>query len=255
VGDTARPSVSFERIADDYDRTRGGEPRGERYAMVLETLLDRSSPVLEVGIGTGLVALGLARKGFRVLGLDIAPAMARRAVERVGPRVAVGDARRMPFRDASVAQACSVWVLHVVGDVPAVLGEVARVLRPGGRYAVAPGLANAPEDEVGRRVQLLERELDPEWRRDDSVARLAELAPAAGLRVAELVPYFWQFPESPAEVAAKLERRALSFLWDVDDERWARVVVPVIDWLRGLPDPERPIVRSVNDHMVVLQRD
>jgi ubiquinone/menaquinone biosynthesis C-methylase UbiE len=249
-----RPSISFDRVADTYDRTRGGEARGERYAAVIAPLLDPKATTLEIGIGTGLVAGALAGRGFDVLGVDISAPMAARARDRLGGRVVVGDARRLPFAGGSIPQAYSVWVLHVVGDVPAALGEVGRVLAPGGRYVVAPGLADQPSDEVGRRIHGLERALDPERRRDDSVERLTGLAPAAGLTVSAAVPYSWEFRESANDVARKLEERTCSFLWDVDAARWDRIVVPVVEWLRALPDAERPVRRRVNGRLVVLRR-
>ena len=116
-------SRSFERIADRYDETRGGEDRGRRFAANLLPLLDARLPTLEIGIGTGVVAMGLAGLGCRVFGVDISPAMLSRARGRLGPRVAIGDARRLPVAEASFAGAYSVWVLHVVGNVPAVLAE------------------------------------------------------------------------------------------------------------------------------------
>ena len=251
----SRPSISFDRVADAYDRTRGGEARGEHYASVIAPLLDSKATTLEIGIGTGLVAGALARRGFDVLGADISEAMAARARDRLGGRVVVGDARRLPFLDRSIPQAYSVWVLHVVGDVQAALGEVGRVLAPGGRYVVAPGLADQPSDEVGRRIHDLERALDPERRRDDSVERLTALAPAAGLTVADVVPHSWEFRESPHDVARKLEERTCSFLWDVDPGRWGQIVVPLVEWLRALPDAERPILRRVDGRLVVLRRE
>ena len=45
---------------------------------------------------------------------------------------------------------------------------------------------------------------------------------------------------APTAEADAIERRIYSSLFDVDDEAWARVVVPVIDALRALPDPDRP---------------
>jgi SAM-dependent methyltransferase len=198
--------------------------------------------------------VALARRGFEVLGVDIAPAMAARARDRLGGRVVVGDARRLPFRDGSVGQAYSVWVLHVVGNVPAVLAEVARVLAPGGRYVVAPGLAASLPDEIGRRVHELELRLDPGRRRDDGLERLRVLAPAASFTAVDSVPYEWEFEESPQEVAHKLESRTCSFLWDLDPARFDDVVVPVIEWLRAMPEPDRPLRRRFSDRLVILQR-
>jgi ubiquinone/menaquinone biosynthesis C-methylase UbiE len=250
-----RPSVPFDRIADTYDVTRGGEERGERYGATIGPLLEPGRLTLEIGVGTGIVAVALARRGFPVLGLDVSPPMIRRARERLGNRVVVGDARRMPFASASVPQAVSVWVLHVVGDVPAVLAEVARVLRPGGRYVVVPGQIQARQDEIGERVRALEAALDPERSRNDSPERIGELARAAGLRVVATPEHAYEFHLAPEATAQMMEARAQSYLWDVDDERWNTLVVPVIDWLRSLPDPERPIVRRATDRLVVLERE
>ncbi|HEX9377310.1 MAG TPA: class I SAM-dependent methyltransferase [Actinomycetota bacterium] len=249
-----RPPLAFDRVAETYDQTRGGEERGEHYADALGPLLDPGSLTLEIGVGTGIVAMALARRGFRVAGLDVSLPMIRRARDRIGDRVVVGDARRMPFADASVPQAVSVWVLHVVGDVPQMLAEVARVLRPGGRYVVVPGQMQARHDEIGERVRALEQALDPERRRNDSPERIAGLAPAAGLRVVGIPEHTWEFHLAPEAVAQMIEARSQSYLWDVDDERWRTLVVPVIEWLRSLPDPERPIVRRSDERLAVLER-
>jgi SAM-dependent methyltransferase len=250
-----RPSVVFDRVADTYDETRGGEERAERYAGAIAPHLDPAFVTLDVGVGTGIVAAALVRRGFRFVGIDLSPAMLAKARERLGNRVARGNARRLPVRAGAVHQATSVWVLHVAGDVPGVLAEVARALRPGGRYVVLPGGGQQPEDEIGRRTQALERTLDPERRRDDSAERLAVLAPAAGFRVAATVDHAWEFERSPEFVAAMLEARSGSVLWDLDDARFAELVLPVIEWLRSLPDPERPIVRRARDTLVVLERE
>jgi ubiquinone/menaquinone biosynthesis C-methylase UbiE len=139
-----RSSLSFERIAGRYDATRGGEQRGRRTAASLAPLLDPICPVVEVGIGTGVVALGLRELGFTVVGVDLSPAMAQRVRRRLGPVVAVADAAQLPVADAAIQQAVSVWLLHLVADRAAVLAEVARALRPGGRYLVSLAWLRVP---------------------------------------------------------------------------------------------------------------
>jgi SAM-dependent methyltransferase len=248
-------SVAFDRVADRYDETRGGEERGRLLAREIDPLLDRTRPVLEVGVGTGLVALGLRDLGHRVVGVDLSPPMASRAADRLGPVVAVGDAIRLPAGDATLDQACSVWVLHLVGDQSAVLAEVARVLRPGGRYVVAPGHLARPDDELGAMLWDLDRLLDPGNERVDDAGRLGSLAPAAGLRMVEerrCAPR--RFEMSPEEIARNTEDRLYSILWDVDDERWRELVEPVIRRLRQFPDPERPRPRVHEYRLVVLER-
>ena len=106
-------SLSFEPIADRYDATRGGEQRGQRTAANLAPLLDPAAPVLEVGIGTGIVALALRQLGFTVVGVDLSPAMAQRARRRLGPVVAVADAAQlpspMPHSSRPCRSGCCTW--------------------------------------------------------------------------------------------------------------------------------------------------
>ena len=56
---SGRP-VTFDRVADSYDETRGGLERGREGAAVLAGPLPAGGPLLEIGVGTGLVAAGLA---------------------------------------------------------------------------------------------------------------------------------------------------------------------------------------------------
>jgi SAM-dependent methyltransferase len=247
--------VRFDRIADRYDETRGGEERGRFLAREIDPLLDRNRVVLEIGTGTGLVALGLRELGLRPVGIDLSPEMASRARDRLGPVVALGDAVRLPVADASIDQAYSVWVLHIVGDRGAVLAEVGRVLRPGGRYVVAPGYIGRPDDEVGRMLWELDRALDPVGERVDDVHELERLAPVAGLRVVEerrCPPR--RFEMSPGEAARNIEDRLYSILWDLDPERWEALVEPVLRQMRAMPDPERPRTREHVYPLILLER-
>jgi ubiquinone/menaquinone biosynthesis C-methylase UbiE len=129
----------YDDVAECYDATRGGEQRGNDFATELHRRLpDGDGPVLEVGVGTGVIALGLSSLDRTVIGVDVAPAMLARAQVRLGAGLVLGDARLLPIADASMAHALSVWVVHAVDPPEALFAEVARVLRPGGRYLVCP---------------------------------------------------------------------------------------------------------------------
>lgn len=99
--------------------------------------------VLEVGCGAGQCARWLARQGAEVVGLDLSRAQldhARRLAARTGVPVPLvqADAQRLPIADAAVDLACSAYgALPFVADSAAVQREVARVLRPGGRWVFA----------------------------------------------------------------------------------------------------------------------
>jgi SAM-dependent methyltransferase len=84
-------STYGERIADIYDDWYGGNP--ETVVAVLAGLAG-AGPALELGIGTGLIALPLAASGVKVHGIDASPAMVERlAAKAGGPNipVTIGD--------------------------------------------------------------------------------------------------------------------------------------------------------------------
>ena len=81
------------------------------------------------------------------------------------------------------------------------------------------------------------------------------LAIDAGLQfVAQTGTERFEHATSPADVAAQLERRDMSSLWDLDDATWDRVVQPVIDGLRALPDSERPRMTAASHPVLVFER-
>jgi ubiquinone/menaquinone biosynthesis C-methylase UbiE len=248
-------SLAFDRVAHLYDETRGGEERGRSFAEQLHGVLDAPALTLEVGVGTAIVAKALIDLGHRVVGVDLSEPMARRARQRIGPRVARGDATRLPIRDASVPQAYSVWVMHVVGDQAGMLREVARALAPNGRFVVLPALGLRPTNALGALVWDMSRRLDPQGLRRDDPDRLAELAPAAGFRVVEIrqLPTA-AYDETPAQVLRKLEGGTYSSQWDITDEQWANEVVPTIEAVRALPDHDGPEQQYARNSMVIMER-
>ncbi|HEV7453045.1 MAG TPA: class I SAM-dependent methyltransferase [Pseudonocardiaceae bacterium] len=99
--------------------------------------------VLEVGCGSAPCARWLAAQGAHVVGLDLSAGMLRYAVQaarETGLSVPLvqADAGRLPFADSSFDVACSAFgAVPFVADSAAVMREVARVLRPGGRWVFA----------------------------------------------------------------------------------------------------------------------
>ncbi len=95
--------------------------------------------VLDLGCAGGFMADALARNGADVTGIDpaqqaIAAARAHADTEGLPIRYDVGVGEALPYPDAAFDAVVCVDVLEHVGDLPAVLAEVARVLRPGGLF-------------------------------------------------------------------------------------------------------------------------
>jgi SAM-dependent methyltransferase len=96
---------------------------------------------LDVGTGTGGVAVRAARGGAEVTGSDLAPALiatAKRlaAEEGLDIRYEVGDAEALPYADASYDVVSSCFGAMFAPDHAAVARELARVTRPGGRLGM-----------------------------------------------------------------------------------------------------------------------
>jgi SAM-dependent methyltransferase len=86
---------------------------------------------LDLGCGTGVAIPTLRRLGWTVVGADVSEAMLARAQEHGAELVrAAGD--DLPFPDDSFDAVVSLWTHTDVDDFPAVVGEVARVLRADG---------------------------------------------------------------------------------------------------------------------------
>ena len=93
--------------------------------------------VLELGCGSGLATVALARHGARAIGLDFSPehlTAARRLSERAGVKIELheGDLADLAFARADTIDAVfSAYALHLVEDVNRVFRQVHRVLKPG----------------------------------------------------------------------------------------------------------------------------
>ena len=132
----------FTGIARSYDRVAtvlslGQDPRWRR-RLVDAIAASPGDRVLDVATGTGMVADELVRRyGCTVVGLDqsadmLAIARTRRSVFE---SLVEGRAEQLPFPDASFDHLTFTYLLRYVDDPAAVMRELARVVRPGGRVA------------------------------------------------------------------------------------------------------------------------
>jgi ubiquinone/menaquinone biosynthesis C-methylase UbiE len=121
--------------------------------------------VLEIGIGSGLNLPFYSQKAEHVIGLDPSPkllAMARQAARASsGPVEFVeGSAEAIPLEGGSIDTVVTTWTLCSIPDAPRSLGEMRRVLKPGGRLLFVEH-GRSPDPSVRRWQDLL----TPAWKR------------------------------------------------------------------------------------------
>jgi ubiquinone/menaquinone biosynthesis C-methylase UbiE len=252
VGET-----EFDGLAEHYDETRGGEQRGDEYAADIHASLPPGDgAILEIGVGTGVVALGLRRRGRAVVGLDLSMPMLSRAGLRLGPAVVCCDAMRMSIATASVAHAVSVWVVHAVPDPPLLFHEAARVIRPGGYYVVCASQRPAPEDAVGRIISEMLVRVDS--RRGASRPRgvtveevLAWGQSAGFMATVHLLERQWE--STVAQELAAIAHRAWPAVRELDEAAIDEVTTPAVEALQALPTAD--YIRRATADMIVFRQD
>ncbi len=118
--------------------TEGADPEySEQIVPLVADLLGGQRRVLDVGTGEGQLARVLARREVEVIGVDPTAAQIRRAIRRGGDPVYVrSGASELPFPAGSFDGALACLVFEHIEAMDAAMAEVARVLRPGGRFVL-----------------------------------------------------------------------------------------------------------------------
>jgi demethylmenaquinone methyltransferase/2-methoxy-6-polyprenyl-1,4-benzoquinol methylase len=150
-------AAMFDGVAEKYDRTNTilsfGRDRAWRRATAAALGLQPGERVLDLGAGTGVSTVDLARSGAYAVGSDISLGMLG-VGRRVRPQVPLvaGDAMALPFADASFDAVTISFALRNISDTAGALREMARVTKPGGRLVVCE--FSHPTLPVFRKVYL-----------------------------------------------------------------------------------------------------
>jgi ubiquinone/menaquinone biosynthesis C-methylase UbiE len=155
--------------------------------------------VLEIGIGSGLNLPFYSRHVQQVIGLDPSPkllAMARRANRPTSRTVEFieGSAEAIPLENGAIDTVVMTWALCSIPDAARALGEIHRVLRPGGRLLFVEH-GRAPDPHV---VRWQDR-LTPLWKRVSGGCHLnraiGSLIEAAGFQFNHLETSYMRGPK------------------------------------------------------------
>ena len=210
------PRADFGPLAGTYDELRPADANWwELFELLVREADLAGRRVLDVGCGTGRVAAALQERGSRVWGVEPSPEMAARARER-GVNVKIARAEQLPFKEGWFERAVLWLVAHLI-DRPAVFAELARVLAPDGRIAIATfDPAHFERYYLNRLFPSLER-LDRE--RFPEPRTLAAELETSGF-AARLIPLTQQAEIGRNEALERIRGRFISTLRLLDDDEF-----------------------------------
>ncbi len=243
VADGVSGSIAFDRVARDYDRTRALHGKTmDKMVDVLTAELRGRGRCLEVGVGTGRLALPIAERGIPMAGVDLSRPMLHRLRENAGGRwpfvVAIADATSLPFRDRSMGAALAAHVLHLIPNWGEALTEVVRVVRPGGVVLVdvgnwrGPGVWAVLHERFCREAGITHPFVGTQEPRQVS-AHMRSL----GARVRPLAPIYETTTTTLNEQINSLQEGVFSFTWQVDEATRRAAADRTAAWAQELIGP------------------
>jgi SAM-dependent methyltransferase len=236
----------FERIAVAYDQARPGYPPALFAALNTGCGLNASGRVLEVGCGTGQATRSLADRGCEVhcveLGANLA-ALARSNLGRcTNVRIEVASFEDVDLGSEDFDLVFSATAFHWI-DPEIGYPKVARVLRPGGSFALVTNahVAGGTQDLIADAVQDLHGRFAPEvgpWQ-FTTIAQVAERAAATG-DIAELWSRVDRSFVAPPRVDHLFERPSVSlFPWTAEYDRDGYLAMLATQSIYILMEPQR----------------
>jgi ArsR family transcriptional regulator len=151
----------FDSVGPEWDALRKVFNDDALRACAISRLVDPNLVVADIGTGTGILAMELARLGVQVIAIDHSSRMleAARAKAAAEPGLQIefrhGEASGLPLSDAEIDAAFAHMVLHYLPSPSEAIAEMARVVKPGGNVVTV--------DFVPHQHEWMREELGVSW--------------------------------------------------------------------------------------------
>ncbi|NJO43524.1 MAG: class I SAM-dependent methyltransferase [Cyanobacteria bacterium CRU_2_1] len=241
-------SVSFDRVSDIYDATRGLPLHiSEQVTQcILDLVLATSeTQFFEPGIGTGRIALPIVQRGYAYAGVDISEKMMmelRHKLQGTSHRLSLfhADATSLPFADHSFDVAIAVHILHLIPNWQQALAEIRRVLKPTGVFLYTHGSdRHAKPDQidvdqyqsVGRqwRSILADYGFEPSDY-GASESKVLGVLQAQGAKLETVIAAQWRIEKTVGELLDRYQQRMYSSCWQIPDKVFSKAIVDLTAW-------------------------
>jgi ubiquinone/menaquinone biosynthesis C-methylase UbiE len=212
--------VDFSANSKIYDR-RHGAVISDGLAQAIASRLDRDATIVDIGAGTGRVALALANRGFQLVAIDPAASMLQAMRQKPGEVLTVAaEGARLPLRRQSADAVVLARLLYLVADWQDLLREAREVLKHDGILLHEWGNGDASEEwvQVREKARSLFQEAGVEtpfhpgarsevevdsFLRDLGFHRTEQIAAGAGPAI------------TLADFLNKIESGEYSYIWEV----------------------------------------
>lgn len=237
-------SIVFDRAVEFYDQTRALPPELANLpveAIIRETNLQPGAQVLEIGIGTGRLAIPLAERIAHLTGIDLSLKMMGVLREKIagGPLqidLAQADAVRLPFPGNCFDVVYAAHVLHLVKGWREGVGEAGRVIKPGGLFIASwhRRVSDSPNVVLRKELHRLAEQHGVNTTRPGAQSEeeiLRELEGWGGApRVVNVAD--WTEPCTPAQIIEELDRQIYSETWMIPREVMDVVMPDLRKWAK-----------------------
>ena len=242
--------VDFSANAPVYDRRHGAVlASGVAECLASSGALQRGARVLDIGAGTGRVAVAFASIGCKTVALDPAMPMLgelrRKTLERQ-VRVVAGEGARLPFAGGSFDGVILARVLYLMSDWQVVLRETYDVLKPGGCLFHEWG--NGQADEAWVQIREKARALFQDAGIDSpfhpgarAEAEVEEYVTNLGFVRSKELPIGPGPGLTLRDFVGRVASGELSYIWNVPKQVQESCLPQLKTWCEGTFDLERPL--------------
>lgn len=241
-------SVSFDRVSDVYDATRGLPP--DVAEQITQCILGLVATIddpqfLEIGVGTGRIALPIVQQGYAYTGIDISEKMMdefRRKLPEMPTRLTLmaADATALPFCDRSFDVVLAVHVLHLIPDWQQALSELRRVLKPSGLFLYTHGRTGISPAQVAPEGVI--PEIHQQWHRilasynfqlreyGATAKQVLQVLQTQGAHLETLTVVQWPIEQSVQQILDRYGSRSYSSSWQIPEPIFQAAIADLTAW-------------------------